>query len=193
MDEVAVRSTKKFWERSHWISLLCCWRDGVAAEIRARHSAYRAVGIGCAARSAGGRCAFHDARAGAICNQTPRRNAHVPSRQRVWACDYGVYVIAIDLGVASALAILGAADMVCVVIRISVVQLATPKALRGRVGAVNVLCTNVSSQLGEFESRMTAALFGATPAAVLGGVGTIAAALFWTKLLPALRMVERLE
>jgi hypothetical protein len=73
------------------------------------------------------------------------------------------------------------------------VQLATPDELRGRVGAVNFLFVNASYQLGEFESGMTAALFGAMPAAVLGGVATIAIALLWMKLFPALREVERLE
>jgi MFS family permease len=92
-----------------------------------------------------------------------------------------------------ALAVMGAADMVSVVIRLSLVQLATPDDMRGRVGAVNFLFVNASNQLGEFESGMTASLFGAMPAAVLGGVGTIMVALLWMKLFPALRDVERLE
>ena len=92
-----------------------------------------------------------------------------------------------------ALAILGAADTVSMVIRISLVQLATPDEMRGRVGAVNFLFVNASNQLGEFESGITAALFGAMPAAVLGGLGTIAVALLWMKLFPTLRNVERLE
>jgi len=92
-----------------------------------------------------------------------------------------------------ALAILGAADTVSMVIRISLVQLATPDEMRGRVGAVNFLFVNASYQLGGFESGVTAALFGAMPAVVLGGVGTIAVALLWMKLFPTLRNVERLE
>jgi MFS family permease len=92
-----------------------------------------------------------------------------------------------------ALAILGAADTVSVVIRLSLVQLATPDEMRGRVGAVNFLFINASNQLGQFESGVTAALFGAMPAAVLGGLGTIAIALLWMKLFPTLRNVERLE
>jgi MFS family permease len=92
-----------------------------------------------------------------------------------------------------ALAILGAADTVSMVIRISLVQLGTPDDMRGRVGAVNFLFVNASYQLGEFESGITAALFGAMPAAVLGGLGTIAVALLWMKLFPTLRNVERLE
>jgi MFS family permease len=92
-----------------------------------------------------------------------------------------------------ALAILGAADIVSVVIRFSLVQLATPDEMRGRVGAVNYLFINASNQLGQFESGVTAALFGVVPAAVLGGIGTIAIALLWMKLFPTLRDVERLE
>jgi MFS family permease len=92
-----------------------------------------------------------------------------------------------------ALAILGAADVVSVVIRFSLVQLSTPDEMRGRVGAVNFLFINASNQLGQFESGVTAALFGAMPAAALGGLGTIAIALLWMKLFPALRDVQRLE
>jgi MFS family permease len=92
-----------------------------------------------------------------------------------------------------ALAILGAADTISVVIRLSLVQLATPDEMRGRVGAVNFLFINASNQLGQFESGVTAALFGAMPAAVLGGVGTIMIALLWMKLFPTLRNVEQLE
>lgn len=92
-----------------------------------------------------------------------------------------------------ALAVLGAADTVSVVIRFSLVQLATPNEMRGRVGAVNFLFINASNQLGQFESGVTAALFGTMPAAVLGGVATVAVALIWMKLFPSLRQVQRLE
>ncbi|MDE2603500.1 MAG: MFS transporter [Bradyrhizobium sp.] len=91
------------------------------------------------------------------------------------------------------LAVLGAADTVSVVIRLSLVQLATPDAMRGRVGAVNFLFINASNQLGQFESGVTAALLGTVPAAVFGGVATIAIALLWMKLFPTLRDVEKLE
>jgi hypothetical protein len=77
--------------------------------------------------------------------------------------------------------------------RFSLVQLSTSDEMRGRVGAVNFLFINASNQLGQFESGVTAALFGAMPAAVLGGVGTIAIALLWMKLFPTLRDVEKLE
>ena len=92
-----------------------------------------------------------------------------------------------------ALALLGAADTISVVIRFSLVQLATPDEMRGRVGAVNFLFINASNQLGQFESGLTAALFGAMPAAVLGGVCTVAVALLWMRLFPSLRDMQRLE
>ena len=91
------------------------------------------------------------------------------------------------------LAVLGAADTVSVVIRFSLVQLRTPDAMRGRVGAVNFLFINASNQLGQFESGVTAALFGTVPAAVLGGAATVAIALLWMRLFPTLRDVETLE
>ncbi len=92
-----------------------------------------------------------------------------------------------------ALVVMGAADTVSVVIRTSLVQLRTPDEMRGRVGAVNFLFIGASNQLGEFESGLTAALLGAMPAALLGGVGTVATALLWMKLFPTLRRLERLE
>jgi hypothetical protein len=79
------------------------------------------------------------------------------------------------------------------VIRISLVQLATPDEMRGRVGAVNFLFVNASYQLGGFESGVTAALFGAIPAVVIGGLGTVAVALLWMRLFPTLRNFQRLE
>jgi MFS family permease len=92
-----------------------------------------------------------------------------------------------------ALAILGAADTISMVIRIALVQLATPDEMRGRVGAVNFLFVNASYQLGGFESGVTAALFGAVPSVVIGGIGTIVVALLWMKLFPPLRALDRLE
>lgn len=105
-----------------------------------------------------------------------------------------VFAVSRSIGLSIlALAIMGAADTVSVVIRIALVQLSTPDEMRGRVGAVNYLFVNASNQLGEFESGLTAALFGAVPAVILGGVGTIAIAFLWMKLFPTLRDVERLE
>ncbi len=80
-----------------------------------------------------------------------------------------------------------------VVIRVSLVQLATPDAMRGRVGAVNYLFIGTSNQLGEFESGTLAALIGAMPAVLLGGIASIGIALLWMRLFPTLRDVETLE
>jgi MFS family permease len=90
----------------------------------------------------------------------------------------------------AALVALGASDNISVVIRTSLVQLLTPEAMLGRVSAVNSLFIGTSNQLGEFESGMTAALFGTVPAATLGGVGTIAVVLAWMVLFPALRRAD---
>ncbi len=92
-----------------------------------------------------------------------------------------------------ALLAMGAGDMVSVVIRVTLVQMRTPDDMRGRVSAVNFLFVNASNQLGEFESGLTAALLGAVPAVLLGGLGTLAVALAWMRLFPALREVETLE
>jgi MFS family permease len=92
----------------------------------------------------------------------------------------------------AALIVTGAADNVSVVIRSSLVQLSVPDGMRGRVSAVNSLFIGTSNQLGEFESGITAGLLGAVPAVLLGGVGTIAIALLWMRLFPALRNVESL-
>lgn len=86
---------------------------------------------------------------------------------------------------------LGAADVVSVVIRSALVQMRTPDAMRGRVSAVNNLFIGTSNELGEFESGMTAALFGAVPATLMGGVGTVAIAFLWFKLFPTLRAIDR--
>jgi MFS family permease len=91
------------------------------------------------------------------------------------------------------LVILGAADVVSVVIRLSLVQLATPNDMRGRVGAVNFLFINASNQLGEFRAGLTAHWFGTVPSAVIGGVGSILVSLLWMRLFPSLRKYERLE
>ena len=79
--------------------------------------------------------------------------------------------------------------MVSVVVRGSLVQIATPDAMRGRVSAVSSMFIGTSNQLGEFESGTTAALFGVVPAVVIGGVGPIVVALLWARLFASLRRV----
>jgi MFS family permease len=90
-----------------------------------------------------------------------------------------------------ALFVLGASDMVSVNIRSSLIQLATPDAMRGRVSAVNMLFIGASNELGEFESGTTAALLGTVPAVALGGIGTLLVVMAWAKLFPPLRVVNR--
>jgi hypothetical protein len=92
-----------------------------------------------------------------------------------------------------ALIVLGAADQVSVFVRSSLIQLATPDAMRGRVSAVNMLFIGASNELGEFESGTTAALLGTVPAVVLGGLGTLIVVGLWMRFFPALRNVDRLE
>jgi MFS family permease len=112
----------------------------------------------------------------------------------IFGCATVVFAISRSFWVSLlALAIMGAADTVSVVIRISLVQLSTPDEMRGRVGAVNYLFVNASNELGQFESGVTAALFGPVIAAALGGVGTVVVALLWMRLFPVLRDLQRLE
>ena len=93
----------------------------------------------------------------------------------------------------AALVILGASDMVSVVIRVSLIQLQTPDNMRGRVSAVASVFIGTSNELGEFESGMLAALIGAVGAALFGGVGTLLVVLLWIKLFPELARFDRLR
>jgi MFS family permease len=90
----------------------------------------------------------------------------------------------------AALAVLGSVDLLSVVIRHSLVQIRTPDGMRGRVSAVHSLFTGTSNQLGEFESGLLAALFGAVPAVLIGGIGTIVVVLAWMYRFPELRRFE---
>ena len=110
---------------------------------------------------------------------------------------YGVATLAFALSTVFVLSLLalwvsGAADMVSVVIRQSLVQLETPDAMRGRVSAVNSIFIGASNQLGEFESGATAAWLGPIGSVLLGGIGTLAVAALWMKLFPALAKREYL-
>jgi len=92
----------------------------------------------------------------------------------------------------SALIVLGAADMVSVYVRSTLVQLATPDAMRGRVSAVNSLFIGASNELGEFESGITAELLGTVPSVVVGGIGTLAVVCVFMLLFPQIRAVDRI-
>ncbi|TCS04851.1 putative MFS family arabinose efflux permease [Rhizobium sp. BK418] len=92
-----------------------------------------------------------------------------------------------------ALLVVGASDTVSVVVRSSLVQLLTPDEMRGRVNAVNSLFIGTSNQLGEFESGMLAGVLGPVVAGIVGGVGTIAVVLMWTRFFPDLLKVKTLQ
>ncbi|HSC46734.1 MAG TPA: MFS transporter [Gammaproteobacteria bacterium] len=93
----------------------------------------------------------------------------------------------------AALFLLGALDMVSMVIRAALVQIDTPDEMRGRVSAVNAIFINTSNQLGEFESGLTAQWFGAVPATLIGGIGTLVVVVLWMRWFPELRRRQRLE
>ncbi|WP_144373521.1 MFS transporter [Vogesella urethralis] len=93
----------------------------------------------------------------------------------------------------AALMVLGASDIISVVIRGTLVQLETPDDMRGRVNAVNSLFIGASNQLGEFESGVTAHLFGTVPAVVLGGAGTLLVVVLWMRWFPSLAQRDTLE
>lgn len=92
----------------------------------------------------------------------------------------------------AALVVLGASDMISVVIRSAFIQLETPDEMRGRVSAVNMLFIGASNQLGEFESGATAALVGTVPSVVIGGAGTLLVVVLWMRLFPSLAKREQL-
>ena len=92
----------------------------------------------------------------------------------------------------AALMVVGASDMVSVVIRSSMLQLATPGSMRGRVSAVNSLFVGASNELGEFESGVTAQWWGAVRAVVAGGLGALAITGIWSVLFPGLRNIDQL-
>ncbi len=91
------------------------------------------------------------------------------------------------------LVLLGASDTISVVIRSSLVQLLTPDEMRGRVNAVNALFIGASNQLGEFRAGVFAGFMGPVAAVAIGGVGTLAVVLAWSRLFPALRKVDTLS
>jgi MFS family permease len=130
--------------------------------------------------------------------------AHYPLRRKAGLsmlyCVFGFGVFTVVFGLSHSLALslialmlTGAFDMVSVIVRSTLIQLATPDEMRGRVSAVYMLFIGASNQLGQFESGITAQWFGTVPAVVLGGVGTIAVVFAWNWLFPALRRVDRLS
>jgi hypothetical protein len=108
---------------------------------------------------------------------------------------FGVSTVVFSISTAlplslAALAVLGAADLLSVVIRHSLVQIRTPDAMRGRVSAAHSLTTGTSNQLGDFESGVLAAAFGPIAAVLIGGIGTIVVAGVWMHRFPELRRFD---
>jgi MFS family permease len=129
--------------------------------------------------------------------------AHKPLRGRVGAtmlwCVAGFGVFTILFGISRsltlsliALALVGATDMVSVIVRATLVQIATPDGMRGRVNSVDMVFIGGSNELGQFESGLSAHWFGTVPAVVLGGIGTLVVTALWAWMFPELRDADKL-
>ncbi len=127
--------------------------------------------------------------------------AHRPLRRRagavmLWSvAGFGVFTVVFGLSRSPALSLAalfltGALDMVSVVVRGTLIQLATPEHMRGRVSAVNMIFIGASNELGQFESGITAHWFGTVRAVVLGGLGTLAVVAAWARMFPELRRAD---
>src|SRR5580658_7847847 len=129
--------------------------------------------------------------------------AHRPLRGRagptlLWSvAGFGICTILFGVSTSLVLSLislifLGAADMISVIIRATLVQLRTPDEMRGRVMAVDMVFIGTSNELGQFESGLTAQWFGTVPAVLLGGVGTLVVIALWAWMFPALRRAGNL-
>jgi MFS family permease len=129
--------------------------------------------------------------------------AHRPLRGRsgptlLWSvAGFGIFTIIFGISRSLtisliALLMLGASDMVSVIIRATLTQLATPDEMRGRVTAVDMIFIGTSNEFGQFESGLTAQWFGTVPAVVLGGIGTLVVIAVWAWLFPELRKAGEL-
>lgn len=129
----------------------------------------------------------------AVAHRPIRRHAGVTMLFCV--AGFGIFTIVFGLSHSLILSLLalflvGASDMISVIVRATLVQVATPDEMRGRVNAVDMLFIGVSNELGEFESGFTAQWFGTVPAVVLGGVGTLIIVALWSRLFPELRRAK---
>jgi MFS family permease len=130
--------------------------------------------------------------------------AHRPLRGRagptlLWSvAGFGICTILFGVSTSLVLSLmslifLGAADMISVIIRATLVQLRTPDEMRGRVMAVDMVFIGTSNELGQFESGLTAQWFGTVPAVLLGGVGTLVVIVLWAWGFPELRRAGKLS
>jgi MFS family permease len=129
--------------------------------------------------------------------------AHWPLRRRAGAvmlwCVFGFGASTVMFGLSRSLVLsllllflTGMADTISVIVRSTMIQLGTPDEMRGRVSAVNMVFVGASNEIGQFESGITAQWFGAVPAVVLGGVGTMLIVLAWAWMFPGLRRLDEL-
>jgi MFS family permease len=128
--------------------------------------------------------------------------AHRPMRyagaKMLWCvAGFGVFTIIFGLSrnfwiSLAALFLVGASDMVSVIVRAILIQVATPDEMRGRVNAVDMIFIGASNELGEFESGLTAQWFGTVPAVILGGLGTLVVVALWAWAFPELRRADQL-
>ena len=129
--------------------------------------------------------------------------AYRPLRRRAGAtmlwcvAAFGVFTIVFGISRSltlslAALVMVGATDMVSIVVRGTLVQIATPDEVRGRVNAVDMIFIGASNELGEFESGLTAHWFGTVPAVIIGGAGTLIVVGLWAWMFPELRKVDKL-
>ncbi len=130
--------------------------------------------------------------------------AHRPFRRRVgvimlWCvAGFGLFTILFGLSRSLTLSLIalffvGATDMVSVIVRAILIQVATPDEMRGRVNAVDMVFIGASNEFGEFESGLTAQWLGTVPAVVLGGIGTLVVTAIWAWRFPELRKVEQVH
>jgi MFS family permease len=129
--------------------------------------------------------------------------AHHPLKNRAGAtmlwCVAGFGLFTVIFGLSRSIAIsvaalflVGATDMVSVIVRATLIQVATPDEMRGRVNAVDMIFIGASNELGQFESGITAQWFGAVRAVILGGIGAIVVTGLWAWMFPQLRRVDQL-
>ena len=132
----------------------------------------------------------------AALTQIPLRSA-VGKKMLIAVGVFGLATVGFGLSVSlplsmGFLALMGGANAVSVVVRHTMIQIETPDDMRGRVAAVNSIFTGTSNDLGDFESGVTAALFGAVPAVVIGGAITVGVAALWAWMFPAIRNRDKL-
>ena len=168
-------------------------RGRAAARLRRGSSANRPLGTGPVARISRNRRRKHGATARPPAVPQPCRpdDAVVRGGFGAFTILFGVSRNLILSMVA--LILVGCMDMVSVVVRSTLVQLATPDEMRGRVNAVEMIFIGASNEIGQFESGLTAQWFGAVPAVILGGIGTLVVTALWAWSFPELRRVEKMS